>query len=70
MYNVTCRWYMLPDSYLGRNDTSLAIDELEFRLTLSCDRLTKLTLEKPWSVLLIDVFASINETISLVLVIR
>lgn len=38
---------MLPDSYLGRNDTSLAIDELEFLLALSCDGLTKVTLEKP-----------------------
>lgn len=60
----TCNWYMADDSYRGKNETSLAIEELEVRLILGSEGETRDRLENPASALFVDVFASaIHKTV-------
>lgn len=49
---------LAADSYRGKNETSLATEELEFRLTLVSWGDIRDTLENPGSLLAVDVLAS------------
>lgn len=59
---------MLPASYLGKKEISLAIETFEFLLgKSSCDGETNATLEKPWLFILVEVFTSKTRNYSQIL---